>query len=116
MTDNIKLYLVHFKNRHSSESFYKIGITSKYDVLDRFKYDMYNDWNIKVVTSAYGPRDEVELAEQKLLKMFPKNLWIEQKISGVTEIVKLSSIQLEQCMKLIKGYSQQWYAMRMQHE
>ena len=112
MKDNIKLYLAQFKNKKTSENFYKIGITSKYDVLDRFKYDEYNGWNIRVMSSAYGPRDEVETAEQYLLKRFPKNLWIEQKISGVTEIVQLTSPQFQECMELINEYKHKWYKER----
>ena len=112
MNNNIKLYLVRFTDKGTSDTFYKMGITSRYDVLERFDSDQYNNWDIKVMSSAYGPREEVERAEKVLLELYPKNLWIEQKISGVTEIARMSRQEFTECMALVKDYSAKWYALR----
>lgn len=112
--NNIKIYLVQFIEKTSSQSFYKIGITQDYDVENRFKRDpgQYELYDIRVICSAYGPKTEVEELEQSLLKKYPKNLWVENKFSGVTEIVKLSSGQLEDIINIIKTHREQWYKER----
>lgn len=109
---NIKLYMVRFEEKNTKQVFYKFGITHHFDVLDRFKDDEYKPWNIKAMCSAYGPRHLVEEAERYLLQKYPKNLWIEQKISGVTEIVALSREQIVEAINIIKNYSNQWYSLR----
>lgn len=109
---NIKLYMVRFTDKASLKVFYKFGITQHYEVLDRFKDQQYDLWDIKVMASAYGPRPLVEEAEKFLLNKYPKNLWIEQKIDGVTEIVALSGEQIMEAINIIKQYRTQWYNIR----
>lgn len=118
MNNNIKLYLVRFDYKdNSGDSFYKFGITGHYDVLNRFHDAQYNQWNIKVICSAYGPRNEVELLEKTLQKLYPKNFWLTEKLSGVTEIVKLNSTQVSDAVNLIKQYESVWYKNRKaQHD
>ena len=87
--DNGKVYLVEFTNKETGEQFLKFGVTSSYDVLERFKSEEYNMWVVKPLASAYGKKAQVEEAERKFLKKYPKNFWLEEKIRGVTEIVKL---------------------------
>lgn len=112
MTNNIKLYLVKFTNKQKYEYFYKFGLTHHYDVLKRFDDPQYEPWDIKVMASAYGPRELVEKAEKELLNRYPKNLWIEQKISGVTEIVSMNKLEVVKAINMINQYSKDWYVMR----
>lgn len=109
---NIKLYLVKFTDKSNKQYFYKFGITHNYDVLKRFEDPEYDPWDVTVMVSAYGPRSLVETAEKNLLEKYPKNLWIEQKISGVTEIVVLSKRQLMEAILEIKTYGNEWYEQR----
>ena len=84
---NIKLYFVHFIPKSDNvKEFYKIGVTSKYNAADRFLDEEYSLWNVKVITTAYGPTLEVLAAEDELKLKYPKHLYIEQTIKGVTEI------------------------------
>ena len=87
--DNGKVYLVEFTNKETGEQFLKFGVTSSYDVLERFKSEEYNRWVVRPLASAYGTKAQVEEAERKFLKKYPKNFWLEEKIQGVTEIVKM---------------------------
>lgn len=87
--DNGKVYLVEFTNKETGEQFLKFGVTSSYDVLERFKSEEYNRWVVRPLASAYGTKAQVEEAERKFLKKYPKNFWLEEKIRGVTEIVKM---------------------------
>jgi len=86
---SVKVYLVEFTNKETGEQFLKFGVTSSYDILDRFKSDEYNKWVVRPLASAYGTKEQVEEAEQKFLNKYPKNFWLEEKIRGVTEVVKM---------------------------
>lgn len=111
---NKKLYLVRFDYKDKSKpSFYKFGITSSYDVLDRFKnFGNYDQWNIKVICTAYGPAELVEAKEVELLSKYPKNFYLKEKIKGVTEIVKLTREQVNEAVATIKQLSNEWYKVR----
>lgn len=118
-----KLYVVEFTNKQTNGKFVKIGWTKEYDVMDRFssktmlKYghesSHYDKFNIKVLASAYtDDYDQVQEAEQRLLKKYPKNFWLEEKISGVTEIVKLDSNKRYELIQDVLKYSDAWYIQR----
>lgn len=118
-----KLYAVEFMDKRSDNTFIKIGWTKEYDVLDRFssktmvKYghssDHYDNFNIKVLATAYTDSyDQVKEAEELLLKKYPKNFWLEEKISGVTEIVKLDSKKRYQLIQDVLEYRSVWYKQR----
>lgn len=110
---NIKLYLVRFEHREGKEpTLHKFGVTHHYDVLDRFKGDSYDGWYISVVCSAYGPRALVLAAEQHLLSLYPKNLWVDGKFSGITEVVRMKETDVDSAKILIENYRHEWYNMR----
>ena len=115
---NIKLYFVHFIPKSDNvKEFYKIGVTSKYDVADRFIDEEYLHWNIKVITTAYGPTLEVLAAEDELKLKYPKNLYIEQKIKGVTEIfMPIDHQEYEDVYNYVKEKSDLWYKQRNPEE
>jgi len=111
---NIKLYFVRFIPKDDTvKEFYKFGVTSKYDALERFKSDEYLPWTIKVMTTAYGPTLEVLAAEDELKKKYPKNLWIDQKIKGVTEIfIPESYKEVQDIFSYFKEKGNLWYSLR----
>ena len=89
---NGKMYLARFTNRETREiEFYKFGHTHSYDAMDRFTYapEQYAKWDIKIMKTVYGPLEQMKGIEETFKALYPKNLWIDEKVSGVTEIVKL---------------------------
>ena len=113
---NGKIYLVEFTNKQNGEHFLKFGITSNYDVLERFKTNDYNQWSIRPLASAYGTKEQVEEAERYFLKKYPKNFWLEEKIRGVTEIVKLDKSTRMTAIQEVRQLSSQWKHLREQNE
>ena len=122
-----KLYAVEFTNKRTRNSFIKIGWTKEYDVLDRFssrtmvKYghepDHYKNFDIRVLAAAYtNSYEQVQEAERELLRKYPKNFWLEEKISGVTEIVKLDPSARYQLIQDVLSYRDQWYKQRRGNE
>ena len=113
---NGKVYLVEFTHKQTGEQFLKFGVTSSFDVLDRFKTDDYNLWTIRPLASAYGTKEQVEQAERYFLKKYPKNFWLEEKIRGVTEIVKLDKPTRMAAIQEVRQLSTQWKLLREQNE
>jgi len=113
---NIKLYLARFTSKTDDvKSFYKIGVTGKYDAAHRFLDEEYNLWDIKIMTTAYGPTREVLAAEEELKLRYPKNLWLDQKIKGVTEIFVPKDYQdIQDIIEYIKVKRIEWYQRREQ--
>lgn len=67
------------------KTFYKFGVTPDWDVMDRFK-DLHNTYDVKVLFSVIMPRDKAIQHEQNILDKYQKNVYITEKIKGVTEI------------------------------
>lgn len=111
--DTGKVYLVEFTNKETGEQFLKFGVTSSYDVLERFKSEEYNMWVVRPLASAYGTKAQVEEAEREFLKKYPKNFWLEEKIRGVTEIVKLDRQTRNDAIKEVRQLS---YDLKMLRE
>ena len=110
----MKFYFCRFEHKKTQKAFYKFGITSKTDVLERFncKYDQrYSEFNIKVMYSAYGSREEVEKAESTFLAAFPKNFYLEtylgesrgyyNGLSGITETCVLTSEDVKRILEIL---------------
>lgn len=99
-----KLYLVTFE--YEGSKFFKVGITTKGDVMERFRYSIvkYNLKNFKIHKSSWFKSiEEAEKAEKdcfaSIMKTFPENnyidakgnhffhnKWLDEKINGITEI------------------------------
>lgn len=114
-----KLYVVEFQHKDSDQVFQKLGWTKSYDVMDRFSATtsvsygndpaQYANYHIRVLASAYCDNfDTVQRAESDLLKKFPKNIWINESFSGVTEIVSMTLEQRREAIGLVRGYSHKW--------
>jgi hypothetical protein len=88
---DLELYFADFINKKTGKSdFRKFGVTGKKTALERFynKYekDQYEDWDINIICSVRLKPEIALEREFNLQKRFPKNLIIEKKIKGVTEI------------------------------
>ena len=123
----MKIYLVEFTHKQTQKKFYKFGITKYGDVMKRFskeesiRFDnnpnQYEDFNIRVLASAWNDYDEVYEQEKILLNMFPKNIWLEEylgtpeknyKFSGVTEIVRMDSATVKRARDYIYNLRKEW--------
>jgi hypothetical protein len=87
----INLYFAEFYNKLTGRlDFRKFGVTGKPTSIERFynKYEkeQYEDWDIKIVCEVKLQPKTALTKEYYLQKRFPKNLIIEKKIKGVTEI------------------------------
>jgi len=123
----MKIYLVEFTHKQTQKKFYKFGITKYGDVMKRFskeesiRFDnnpnQYEDFDIRVLASAWNDYDEVYEQEKILLNMFPKNIWLEEylgtpeknyKFSGVTEIVRMDSATVKRARDYIYNLRKEW--------
>lgn len=112
---NGKVYLARFTNKETGEvDFYKFGHTRNYDAAERFKVEpeQYRAWDIKIMKTVYGPIDEMKGIEEAFKALYPKNLFIEQKISGVTEIVKLTKDQVDHIIHSMEILNQKYFLER----
>ncbi len=106
MSGNAKVYLVEFRDKNTHEIvFHKFGHTHHYDAMKRFDYDEYGKWDIRVLKSVYGPEKEVQAIEETLKALYPKNISIPEKISGVTEIVLLNISDVSRIIKAMSKLS-----------
>tara|TARA_Y100000310_G_C20320079_1_gene640329 strand:+ start:344 stop:694 length:351 start_codon:yes stop_codon:yes gene_type:complete len=111
---NRKLYLARFSGRTSDQTFYKIGQCWQYDADERFLFEkeQYNNYDIKIMASAWGPAGEVDLWEQKLLGTKKKDFWIKEKFSGVTEIRQFTRTEIGHIISKLRQLSNEWYQLR----
>jgi hypothetical protein len=111
---NLKLYFARFIPRTGGAGeFYKFGHTKHYDFMKRFQEEKYKAWYVTPMTSAYGPEKEVLEAEQELLKKYPKNIYIQEKISGVTEIfVPKDQREIQEIFRYFETKRKLWYNLR----
>ncbi len=107
-----KLYLVQYY--YLGKRYYKCGITSSKDVMDRFEYDIqkYGLQKFRVIKSGYlkglmeNDTRENELFES-IMDRFPENNyykgdkryfhneWFKEKINGITEVRKYNQDEVD---------------------
>ena len=123
----MKIYLVEFTHKQTQKKFFKFGMTKYGDVMKRFskeesiRFDnnpnQYEDFNIRVLASAWNSYEEVFKQEKILLSMFPKNIWLEEylgtpeknyKFSGVTEIVRMDNATVKRARDYIYNLRKEW--------
>jgi len=111
---NRKIYFARFTDKRDGEVFYKIGQCYQYDAIERFKVkpEQYENYNIKIMASAWGPADEVDVQEQELLEVKKKDFWIEGKFSGITEVRKFNRNEIGYIIKRLQQLNSDWYVKR----
>ena len=114
MNTNGKVYFAKFTDKETGDSFYKFGHTRSYDAMKRFTYEpeQYSKWDIQIMKSVYGPIEQMMGIEETLKALYPKNFWIAEKISGVTEIVKLEDRDVHTIIELMTTLGNAYYKKR----
>lgn len=122
-----KLYLVVFNYKGSK--YFKAGITSKADVMERFKYDILKhgltEFKIRK-SSWFKTEEEAKEAEARLFttikdkfpdnnyvnkdgKHFFHNKWFEEKLNGITEMRKYDHKEVQEAYKFISENGVRYY-------
>lgn len=111
----LKLYLARFDNAATGDlDFYKFGHTSFHDAADRFKYDpdQYKKWKVTIIKTVWGPSEDILNLELEYQQKYPKNFWIEEKIGGVTEITRISPVQVKNIINEFELLGTKFYQAR----
>lgn len=111
----LKLYLAVFKEADTKKyCFHKFGHTSYHDAADRFRYEpeQYAKWDITIMKTIWGPEDKILELEEEYQRKYPKDFWIDEKISGVTEITKLTTTQVKSVISEFSLLGEKYYLMR----
>ena len=106
-----KIYLAEFTDKTTGESFLKFGYTGYKDAADRFRYEpeQYAKWDIRILCTAYNSNKQlIEQIETQLKARYPKNFWLEEKIVGVTEIVKMDKATRFKAIQEIRTLNEKW--------
>ena len=87
-----KMYFAEFTNTENGETFQKFGHTREKDVMVRLNRIVaeYPKFIPKVLAAVYHHNVEYcQGVEETFKLLYPKNFWLEEKISGITECVIL---------------------------
>ena len=87
-----KFYFAEFLNFENGQVFQKFGHTSHSDAQIRLNRitEEFPKYKARVLASAYHHDiTKCQGAEMAFQAMFPKNFWLEEKLSGITECVVL---------------------------
>lgn len=87
-----KMYFAEFTDTTNGKVFQKFGHTSKNDAMIRLNYIIkeYPKFTARVLAAVY--HHDVTFCkgvEETFKLLYPKNFWLEEKISGITECVIL---------------------------
>lgn len=106
--------MARFVRKTDNFTFYKIGQCWQYDADKRFLFDsiQYDEYDIKIMTSAWGPSNEVDEWEEKFLNIRKKDFWVQGKFSGITEIRQFTADELNYLFTEFKRLSSKWYKER----
>lgn len=109
-----KMYFARFTDKETKEVFFKFGHTSSWDAMERFLHqpEQYEKWDIKIMKTVAGPLEEMKGVEEAFKAFYPKNFWLEEKISGVTEIVKLATTDIKKIIDTMEFLGTKYYQKR----
>jgi len=88
------MYFAEFTDTETGKIFYKFGHTSFTDAQIRLDYitNEFPKFKARVLAGAYHHDiAKCQGAEMAFQVLYPKNFWLEEKISGITECVELES-------------------------
>lgn len=101
-----KFYFAEFTDTETNKIFFKFGHTSFNDALIRLNYITaeYPKFKARVLAAAYhNDIAKCQGAEMAFQAMYPKNFWLEEKISGITECVELTSEQKTSIIQAVRS-------------
>lgn len=111
-----KMYFAEFTNNDTGEVFQKFGHTSKNDAMIRLNniVEEFPQYTARVLAAVYHHNvEKCQGVEEAFKVMYPKNFWVEEKLSGITECVKLESDVrykiIEKLMKLNKTFKKECF-------
>lgn len=87
-----KMYFAEFTDTTTGKTFQKFGHTSFNDAMKRLNYITEEHPNFKARVLAAVYHHDVNFCkgvEETFKAIYPKNFWLEEKISGITECVVL---------------------------
>jgi len=100
-----KMYFAEFTDTESGQVFQKFGHTSKNDAMIRLNYitEEHPKFKARVLAAVY--HHDVTFCkgvEETFKTLYPKNFWLDEKISGITECVMLDYEVRNDLIKKIK--------------
>lgn len=111
-----KFYFAEFTNTETGKVFQKFGHTGHNDAQVRLNRitEEYPIFKARVLAAAYHHDiAKCQGAEMAFQAMFPKNFWLDEKLSGITECVRLESNTrkniIESIMELNKKFKKECY-------
>lgn len=104
-----KMYFAEFKRTEPFEKFEKFGHTGKNDAMIRLRriIEEHPEFEVRVLAAVYHHSVEFcQGIEEAYKEMYPKNFWLEEKISGVTEIVKLDTATRNKIIRNLRNLNE----------
>lgn len=106
-----KMYFAEFTNNRTGQVFQKFGHTGFNDAqkrLDRITEE-FPHFSARVLAVVYHHNIDICRAVEETFKtIYPKNLMIEEKISGVTEIVNLTAEQRYKVIQHVRSLNEMY--------
>jgi len=99
------MYFAEFTDLETGKQFQKFGHTGFNDAQKRLDHitEEYPKFAARVLAAAYHHNiDKCRGAEEAFQCMYPKNFWLEEKISGITECVVLNDGQRMNCIQAVR--------------
>ena len=106
-----KMYFAEFTDTTTGKVFQKFGHTGFNDAQKRLDYITaeYPKFKARVLAAAYhNDITKCQGAEMAFQAMYPKNFWLEEKISGITECVELTSEQRHSIIQAIRSLNEKF--------
>ena len=106
-----RFYFAEFTNTETGETFQKFGHTREKDAQVRLNHitEAFPKFTATVLASAYHHSvEKCQGAEEAFQVVYPKNFWLEEKISGITECVILERDIRNQIIKMVMNLNKKF--------
>ena len=111
------MYFAEFTDTETGNTFTKFGHTGHNDAMIRLNRicEEFPKFTARVLAGAYhNDLAKVQGAEEAFKALYPKNLWLDEKISGITEICKVNNMERKQIidavMRLNKAFKKECFS------
>ena len=106
-----RTYFAEFRNIENDKLFYKFGHTSFKDAQQRLNEILKDTttYKARILVSAYHHNiEKCKEFEEELKVKYPKNFWLEEKLSGVTECLLVDFKTRQEIIGIIKQRSEEF--------
>lgn len=100
---------------YNPKTFHKFGVTPEMDVQKRFK-DLEGKYDVRVLFSVILPKARAFQQEQNFLDRFPKDVYLEDKIKGITEVRVFDNTTKNGLIRELYGLKAKWAADAKKYE